>query len=94
MAQRIRKFGVGQTAKVFGILYAMCGLLFLPIAILIMVISPTAGAVFGIGFAIAIPILYGLLGFIMVAIVCALYNVVSGWVGGIELELSDSVPMS
>jgi hypothetical protein len=89
MTQRIRRFGVGQTAKVFGVLYALLGLVFLPIALLLSVVAPdTAG--FGMGVAIAIPVVYGLFGFIFTAIACALYNVVAGMVGGIEIDVGDS----
>jgi hypothetical protein len=45
---------------------------------------------FGTGLALALPILYGVLGFIFTAIGCALYNLVAGWVGGIEVELDSS----
>jgi hypothetical protein len=41
----------------------------------------------GTGFALALPILYGVCGFIFTAIGCAIYNVVAGWVGGVEVEL-------
>jgi hypothetical protein len=88
MAQRIRRFGVGQTAKVFGLLYAIVGLVFVPIFAMVATFAPresTGGL--GLGFAVAMPVLYGIMGFISAAIGCAIYNVVAGWVGGIEVEL-------
>lgn len=42
---------------------------------------------YGAGFALALPILYGICGFIFTAIGCAIYNLVAGWVGGVEVEL-------
>jgi hypothetical protein len=39
---------------------------------------------------LAIPVLYGLAGFIFTAIGCALYNVVAKYLGGIEVELEAS----
>jgi hypothetical protein len=42
---------------------------------------------FGTGFALALPIIYGVCGFIFTAIGCAIYNFVAGLVGGIEVEL-------
>jgi hypothetical protein len=62
------------------------GLVFLPFYLLIATFSPK-GAAFGLGFAIAIPVLYGICGFIFTAIGCALYNWVAGMVGGIEVQL-------
>jgi hypothetical protein len=90
MAQRIRRFGVGQTAKVLGVLYALLGLVFAPFLVIAALFAPdTAG--FGIGFAIAIPIVYGVVGFIFTAIGCLIYNLVAGWVGGIEIDVIEAV---
>lgn len=36
-----------------------------------------------------LPSPYGVGGFIFAALGCALYNMVAGWVGGIEIELSE-----
>jgi hypothetical protein len=88
MARRIQRFSVGQTAKVIGVLYALMGLIFIPFFLLIATLSPEA-AVFGTGFAIALPVMYGIGGFVFAALGCALYNLVAGWVGGIEVELSE-----
>jgi hypothetical protein len=86
VAQQVRRFGIGQTAKVVGILYGLMGLIFLPIFLLASMLSPN-GLGYGIGFAIALPILYGICGFIFTAIACAIYNWVAGMVGGIEVDL-------
>lgn len=85
MAQ-IRRFGVGQTAKVVGALYALMGLIFVPVVLLVAMISPDKSG-FSPGFALALPIIYGVAGFIFTAIGCAIYNFVAGLVGGIEVEL-------
>ena len=91
MSHRIQRFAPGQAAKVFGILYAMMGAIIAPFFILGTLLSPeesTAGL--GIGFAIAFPLLYGLLGALMVAVGCWLYNLVASWVGGIEVDLDSA----
>ena len=84
---RIDRFGIGQTAKVLGILYALMGLVFVPFFLIAAMFTPSEEAGFGLGFAVTMPILYGLAGFVFTAIGCALYNLVAGWVGGIEVEL-------
>ncbi len=89
MARRIRRFGVGQTAKVLGVLYLLMGVVFIPFFLLASMFAPN-GTALGIGFAIIIPVLYGIVGFIFTAIGCALYNVVAGWVGGIEIETAEA----
>lgn len=87
MAQRIRRFGIGQTAKVFGLLYGIIGLVFVPVFALVAAFAPQESTGFGLGFALAMPLLYGVMGFISAAIGCAIYNAVAGWIGGIEVEL-------
>ena len=89
MKQRIRRFGVGQTAKVVGVLYLLVGLLLAPIVLLATILGPQESS-FGVAFAVALPILYACLGFVGAAIGCAIYNLVAGWVGGIEVELGES----
>lgn len=86
MVQRIASFSIGQTAKVFGVLYAIIGLIMAPIFILASMFMPSEAGI-GIGVAIAFPILYGLAGLVFTAIGCVLYNVVAGMVGGIEVQL-------
>jgi hypothetical protein len=90
MVQRLSRFSIGQTAKVLGLLYGLMGLIFLPFFLLATMFSPN-GAGFGVGFALALPILYGLAGFIFTAIGCALYNWVARKVGGIELSMDTEV---
>ncbi len=86
MSQQIRRFGIGQTAKVVGVIYAVMGLVFVPVFFLAAMFAPKETGL-GTGFALALPILYGVAGFIFTAIGCAIYNLVAGWVGGVEVEL-------
>jgi hypothetical protein len=37
-------------------------------------------------FLIVMPFFYGIIGFIMTAISCLIYNLIAKWTGGIELE--------
>ena len=90
MVQRLSRFSVGQTAKVLGILYGIMGLIALPIFLLIGMFSPAEEAP-SVAFALVIPILYGVLGFVFTAIGCLVYNWVAGKVGGIEVTLDTGV---
>ena len=83
---RIRRVAPLQVAKVMGIMYAIAGLLFAPFFALAWRAAPEAQG-FGTGFVFALPFLYGILGFVFTAIAAAVYNMVAGWVGGIEVEL-------
>jgi hypothetical protein len=90
MVQRLSRFSVGQTAKVLGLLYGLMGLIFVPFFLLTTMFSAEDDGL-GVGFALALPFLYGLLGFVFTAIGCALYNWVARRVGGIELTLDTEV---
>ena len=92
MVQRLRRFSIAQTAKVLGVLYGLMGLIFLPFFLIAALFSPNKAG-FGVGFAILLPILYGLCGFIFTAIGCALYNWVAGMVGGIEIQLDTTTTL-
>jgi len=45
---------------------------------------------FGMGFGAIIffPLIYGLIGGVFAAISAALYNLVAGWVGGLDVDIS------
>jgi len=87
VAQSIRRFSVGQSAKFLGVLYFMFGLIFIPFVLLLELFGPQGAGGFGMVFAVAMPIMYGVFGFIGGALGAVLYNLVAGWVGGIEVEL-------
>jgi len=94
----LRRIGVWSTAKIVGTIYAvfglLAGLIFAAISLVGAGIAAQAedgsgafGALFGVGAIILFPILYGCIGAVGGALSAALYNVFSGMVGGIELEL-------
>lgn len=105
---RIRRFGVVKTATVAAVMYALIILVVtlaigLPIALLAGAAgmrhdAGTAAGLAGVGvvgvllFGVLGAIGYGIGGWIMTAIACLFYNVVAGWVGGIEVELQSVAP--
>jgi hypothetical protein len=85
--RQIRSFNVLQTAKVMGALYFVLGVavsLFIAGRISIARRAPGHG---GLLIAVLAPFIYGVLGFVFSAIVCWLYNVIAGLLGGIEVEV-------
>jgi hypothetical protein len=92
VAQRISRFSIGQSAKFLGVLYLLFGLLFVPFFLLMGMFAPEGqgGFAFGTIFAIGMPVMYGIFGVVGGAIGAALYNLVAGWVGGIEVELDEA----
>ena len=88
--QQIKSFGILQTAKFSAAMYFVIGAVFaIPMAvisILTAVIGGQSNAWFGVLF-IFVPIFYAVIGFAMMALMCWVYNLVAGWIGGIEIEL-------
>lgn len=78
---------------IIGGIYALFALLFAVIGVSTAQESGDAfaggaiGVLFGVGSIIFFPIIYGLLGFVGGLISAFLYNLISRFVGGIELEL-------
>jgi hypothetical protein len=94
----LRRIGVLSAAKIVAAVYAVFGalggLFFMALSLVGAGIaaagedvSPLIGMIFGVGAIIILPIIYACLGFVFGALSAALYNVFSGMVGGIELEL-------
>ena len=87
-----------SVAKVAGVVFALLGLCVGALFSLIGMVGafafdrsqfpfPFAGLMFGAGAIIMLPIFYGVIGFIFSLIGAALYNLVAGWVGGVEVEM-------
>lgn len=90
----VKSVGVLSVAKILGLIYGCMGLIFAPFFLLIGLLGTVAGkqsspfaGMFGIGFAIFMPIIYGAMGFISGALGALLYNLFARLVGGFELRL-------
>ena len=98
----IRRFGVISVAKMHGLLMFIFGLIIGILYGLFFIVfgaamSAAGGSdarvggmssiAAGIGFMIGVPILYGILGFVMGIIGALIYNALSGIIGGIKFEL-------
>lgn len=99
MVTRVRRVNPIQFALVSGTLYAILGLIFailwLPFASFFAAMGPNArmfGAGLGIVMIVVWPIAYFIGAFIFGLITAALYNLVAGWLGGIEVTLEQTAP--
>lgn len=91
----LKSVGVMSVAKIMGLIYGCLGLIFVPFFLLFALVgsfaqkdasfAPFAGLV-GIVMAVLMPVIYGVMGFVMGAIGAALYNFIAKKVGGFELE--------
>ena len=93
----IRRFSVMKTATVVAVMYVVIVAIFvIPFGILALAFgSGDSGASTGVGFLVfglLAAVVYGVIGWIITAIACAIYNLVAGWVGGIEVQVDQSAP--
>jgi len=93
MVHRLSRIAVGQTAKVAGLVYGLLGIIFLPLFLIPAFMGAEEGG-FPAAWALVLPVLYGVFGYIFTAVGCALYNFVAGKVGGIEFNLGTEVHTS
>ena len=90
MLKRLDLISVG---KLFGVLYALFGLLFGAFFIVIAILGVTVeggdsiGIVGALVMAAIFPVIHGVMGFIGGVILAALYNLAASIVGGIEFDL-------
>jgi hypothetical protein len=95
----ITRVGPLSVAKIAGILYALIGLAIGAIFSLIGLAGMAGGlasesrdtalfgALFGVGAIIAFPIFYGVLGFVMMLLMAALFNLAARLAGGVEVDV-------
>jgi hypothetical protein len=89
MTMRVRSIGIIQTAKTVAALYALIGIILGIAAFFVYLFAPArstggGGIVPAILAVIFIPIFYGILGFVGVAIAAWIYNFVAEKTGGVE----------
>lgn len=98
---RIRRFGIVQTATTVAVLYMVAiAILIVPFAFLATALLPAIPASDGptfdvsgiIVFALIAIVGYGVATWVITAISCAVYNLVAGWVGGIQVQLDPVAP--
>jgi hypothetical protein len=99
---RIRRFNVVKTSTVVALMYMVISAIFvIPFFVLFAIIGvsfvPGAAArgslaIGGLVGAVVVVLLYGVLAWVFTAIACAIYNLVAGWVGGIEVEVDRPDP--
>ena len=103
----VKRVGVLSFAKIQSLIMAFFGMVLGVIYGLIFMIFGAAilsqggnsgigagisGVVIGLVFMVAVPIFYGVIGFIFGALAALIYNLAASSIGGIELELETAAP--
>lgn len=89
---KLKKINVISLAKIYGVLTSIMGLILgLFITILNLTLPLPTGTIgyswVGMGAVIFFPIFYGIIGFVAGAMSAWLYNLVSKYIGALELDL-------
>ena len=100
MRKRIKRIAPLKTGIVLGVLHALLSLIIVPFLLLAGAGVAAAASrngctmpfafLFGAG-ALFLPVLYGIMGFIVGVIAAAVYNLVAKMTGGIEVTVEDIV---
>ncbi len=102
---RIKKLGALSVAKIYSVMMLVIALLIsIPYGLFIIIFALTGassiggqsglavgggGVVLGLVVMIGLPLVYGAIGFVFGALGALIYNVLSGLVGGIEIEVEN-----
>jgi hypothetical protein len=97
---RIQHFNVVKTATVAAIVYMIVIAIFAVPFMLLFLFSATFASATGdqvaggIAFGLVAILAYGLIGWVATAIAAAIYNLVAGWLGGIEVRVEPVAPVA
>ena len=86
MNRTVTRIAPIPAAKVFAVVYFVMGIVFLPFY-LVPVLASDEETGIALYFALALPIVYALAGFVGTAVICSLYNFVAGRIGGIQIQV-------
>ena len=87
MKKQIKHFTIFQTSKVLAIVYGAIAIIFVPVFLISALGKDGNGTM--LIFSFVTPVLYAILGFIVTALFCWIYNIAAKYVGGIEFTLQD-----
>lgn len=89
--RRIINIDPPQLGTMLAAIYGMLGAVFGVVVLVVALLAPkgTSMGGIGVGFALLMPIMYGVFGFIGGLISAVIYNSVAGRLGGIEVTVSE-----
>lgn len=86
MKQQVARFSPHQNGKVFAVLMAVSSMVFIVPFVLIASMAGPKESAPPVLFLALFPIIYLVMGYVMVALGCAVYNFMFRYIGGIEFE--------
>ncbi len=86
MKIRIKKIAPLQAGKMLAAIYALFSIIFVPFLLIAALVSPKGSGGLSMVIVLVIPVVYIVMGFIGGVIGAFIYNLVAGWMGGMEIE--------
>ena len=86
MKVRIKKIAPLQAGKMLAALYAFFAVVAVPFFLIAALIGPRGGGGTSVAMALLLPLFYIIGGFVGGVVGAFVYNLVAGWIGGIEME--------
>ena len=90
MKKQLIRISILQSSKIMTALYVLFGCIYTLIAIPMIIFGNHPLRIIGTIY-LFMPIIMGILGFIFFCIFAAVYNLLAGWLGGLEVEVKDVV---
>ena len=93
---KIKRLGILSFGKILGFIFTFFGFVLGLTVTLLSVLGMTLGgpetlqmmSSYGFAAVIILPIFYGLIGFVGGIVFAALFNLATGWLGGLEIDLT------
>jgi hypothetical protein len=86
MKKQLIRISILQSSKIMTALYVLMGFIYTLIAIPMIVFGSSQIRVIGVVY-LFMPIVLGIFGFVFFVIFAAIYNLLAGWLGGVEVEV-------
>lgn len=87
------RISILQSSKILTVMYILMGSIYTVIGVPMIVFGSNRVRVIGVVY-LFMPVIMGILGFVIFVIFAAVYNSLAGLLGGIEVEVRDVGPMA
>jgi hypothetical protein len=88
MKKQVIRISILQSSKIMTALYVLMGFIYSLVAIPMIVFGNPAVRIMGFVY-LFMPIILGIFGFVFFVIFAAIYNLLAGWLGGVEVEVKN-----
>lgn len=88
MKKQLIRISILQSSKIMTAMYVLMGFIYSFIAIPMIIFGSPPLKIMGLIY-LFMPILMGVFGFVFFVIFAAIYNLLAGWLGGVEIEVKN-----